>query len=577
MSQAPHVFNGPLDLLGEEALDFYEDGLDGLPLYVPSLYDTHRAAEEDGTIKVWVTTSPSVELRRDPNGGQSWSVAGKVYAKEVTLRDLSTGRSSGGATGLRAGRPEAIPGASSTPSPLMDPGNGRPAKSKSPSPRPKLSPCSFGGAGSTFIHCSKSRISAILVLMQDSSRYAVGIDIGSTTIRCVVGHIDPVTGTPTIVGVGTAKNSGMRKGIVANLDGPAAAIDEALGEAERMSGYQVNGATLSINGSHILSTKSDGMIAVGTADHEINREDLARIEEVATIGKVPANREILEIVPHSYRLDGQDNIKNPLGMTGTRLEINANVVSALVPHLDNLTKAAEKANVAAHATIPAVTAGARAVLSESQLENGVAVIDLGGATTGVAIYEEGDLQYVAVLPVGGVNITNDLAIGLKTDPEIAERVKIEHGSAAAGVSGPVNVKIDKESYEFDGSEIHEIIEARLEEIFEQVNKELKKAGRAGKLPSGAVLIGGGAQLKGIVDYAKQALGLAVRVGKPGGYGGAADNVDGPDFAGAIGLMLIDNDSAKLQGPARGSGARAGKAQAKAAAGWLSGLFAKFRE
>ena len=267
------------------------------------------------------------------------------------------------------------------------------------------------------------------MLMQETSRYAVGIDIGTCTIRCVVGHIDPSTGTSTIVGVGSASNSGMRKGSVANLTGPARAIDDALGEAERMSGYQVNGATISINGAHILSTKADGMIAVGAADHEITHDDLARIEEVATIGKVPPNREILEVVPHQYRLDGQDNIKDPMGMTGTRLEISANVISALAPHLVNLQKAAEMAKVTPHTITPSVLAAAKAILNESQMENGVAVIDLGGATTSVAVFEEGDLQFVGVVPLGGMNITNDLAIGLKTDPEIAEKVKLAHASA----------------------------------------------------------------------------------------------------------------------------------------------------
>src|SRR5664279_3072883 len=151
-------------------------------------------------------------------------------------------------------------------------------------------------------------------MQEATSKYAVGLDIGTTTVRCVVGHIDGTTGVPTIVGVGSAPNSGMRKGTVVNLTGPAQAIHDALGEAERMSGYQVDAATISINGSHIVSTHTDGMIAVGAADHEITHDDLMRIEEVATLGKVPANREILDVVPHAYKLDGQDNIKDPLGM-----------------------------------------------------------------------------------------------------------------------------------------------------------------------------------------------------------------------------------------------------------------------
>lgn len=376
--------------------------------------------------------------------------------------------------------------------------------------------------------------------MQENSRYAVGIDIGTTTVRCVVAHIDGSTGTPTIVGVGTARNSGMRKGTVVTLNGPAQAIDEALGEAERMSGYQVNDAAMSINGTHIVSTHADGMIAVGAADHEITRDDLARIDDVATVGKIPANREILEIVPHSYKLDGQDNIKDPLGMTGTRLEVDAHVVSALTPHLVNLQKAAESAKVVPHSVIVAGVAAARAVLTETQLENGVALVDIGGATTNIAIYEEGDLQYLAVLPLGGINITNDLAIGLKTDPEIAEIVKTEHASGVirhenAGVS----VKHGGEIYSFETRDIDEIVEARLEEIFEAVQREFKRAGRAGKLPSGIVLTGGTAQLKGIVEYAKEYLGLAARIGKTSGYGGVADNIEKPQFATAVGLMLID--------------------------------------
>ena len=380
------------------------------------------------------------------------------------------------------------------------------------------------------------------MLMQENSRYAVGLDIGTSSVRCVVAHIDGDSGAPTVVGVGTAPNTGMRKGSVAHLQGPATAIDAALGEAERMSGYQVDVATVSINGSHIMSVKTDGMIAVGAMDHEISRDDLLRIEDVATVGKIPANREILEVVPHSYRLDGQDNIKDPLGMTGTRLEIRANVVSALAPHLHNLHKSAEMAKVDAHAIVPSVLAGAKAVLKEQQLENGVAVIDLGASTTGVAVFEEGDLQYVGIVPVGGANITNDLAIGLKTDPEVAEKVKVAHAVATGrGSSEGVNIKDSDEVHTFDTSDIDEIVEARLEEIFEAVEAELKKAGRSGQLPSGVVLIGGGANMKKIAEFAKEKLGLAARVGKTAGLGGAVDSIEQPEYAVACGLMMVDSE------------------------------------
>ena len=418
--------------------------------------------------------------------------------------------------------------------------------------------------------------------MQEVSRYAVGIDIGTTTVRCVVGHINSETGSPTIVGVGKAANHGMRKGVVANLQGPASSIDDALGEAERMSGYQVDFATVSINGSHILSTKTDGMIAVGAVDHEITREDLRRIEDVATTGKVPANREIVEVVPHSYSLDGQENIKDPLGMTGTRLEINANVVSALAPHLHNLQKSAELAKVDARTIVPSVLAGARAVLDEQQIENGVAVVDMGGATTSVAVFEEGDLQYVGVIPIGGMNITNDLAIGLKTDPSIAEEVKLKHASAVSrSENSGISIKDGDEILSFSSSDIDEIIDARLEEIFEAVQHELKKAGRAGKLPSGVVLTGGAANMKHMVEYAKEKLGLAVRVGKPKGFGGVSDEVEQPEYAAVAGLMLIDAENGMNN---RGSGrsgshkvdTMAAKKSLKKASGVVSNFLGRFK-
>jgi cell division protein FtsA len=418
--------------------------------------------------------------------------------------------------------------------------------------------------------------------MQENSRYAVGIDIGTSTIRCVVGHIDGEGGNPTIVGVGSAPNAGMRKGVVANLSGPAAAIDAALGEAERMSGYQVDYAAISINGSHIVSVKADGMIAVGAMDHAVNHDDLMRIEEVATVGKVPANREILEVVPHTYRLDGQDNIKDPLGMTGTRLEIRANVVSALAPHLHNLQKTAEMAKVDAHTIVPSVLAGARAVLKEQQIENGVAVIDMGAATTGVAVFEEGDLQYVGVVPVGGANITNDLAIGLKTDPEIAEKVKVSHAVATGRSSTEgISIKDGDEIHTFNTSDIDEIVEARLEEIFDAVENELKKAGRAGQLPSGVVLIGGAANMKKMAEFAKEKLGLAARVGHVSGLGGAVENIEQPEYATACGLMLIDgNDAAANRGKngthSAGHGSKAAKDSLKKASNGARKFLGRFK-
>jgi cell division protein FtsA len=264
-------------------------------------------------------------------------------------------------------------------------------------------------------------------------------------------------------------------------------------------------------------------------------------------------------------------------MTGTRLEINANVISAMAPQMGALHSALELAKVTPNAITPSVVAAAKAVLTEQQLENGVAVIDMGGATTSLAVFEEGDLQYAAVIPVGGNNITNDLAIGLKTDPEIAENIKKQHGSATPlKGSETVTLKHDKETLEFARDDVNEIVEARLEELFEAIAKELKKAGRHAKLPSGVVLVGGGAKLKNIVEYAKETLGVAARVGGASGFGGVAEHLDEPQFAAATGLMLLDAQNSGAHHGVRHAGDRVKALSAGQATGWIKKLFGRFR-
>lgn len=382
--------------------------------------------------------------------------------------------------------------------------------------------------------------------MQELSNYAVGLDIGTTTVRCVVGHRDEGAASPTIIGVGEAPNSGMRKGVVVNLVTAAQAVDKALEEAERVSGHQIDGSTISINGNHVLGMSSKGVVAVGSRDHEINEEDLARVEDAATVVQLPANREILDVTPRSFSLDDQDNIRDPIGMNGVRLEVDAYVITALTPNLKNLLKVADMTKTAVHHSVPAGLAAAHAVLTDRQKENGVILIDIGGATTNLAVYDEGDLQHVAVLPVGGVNITNDLAVGLKVDLDIAEKVKLQHAVAVSSArkagDKKVTIKTDSQTYDFDTETIDDVVEARLEEIFDAVNDELKNIGRQANLPGGAILSGGTAQIKGIENYAKEALQLAVKIGKPESFGGVAENISQPQYATVVGLMLMDLDS-----------------------------------
>ncbi|HET9411939.1 MAG TPA: cell division protein FtsA [Candidatus Saccharimonadales bacterium] len=378
--------------------------------------------------------------------------------------------------------------------------------------------------------------------MQESMRFAVGIDIGTTTIRCVVGHIDGAAQSPTIVGVGTSPNNGLRKGVVVNIVNTAQAIDRALDAAERMSGHQVHAASININGSHIMAMTSKGVIAVNSQNPEITEDDLARAQEAATVVQLPANREILQVTPRSYQLDGQENIKDPLGMSGVRLEVDAHVITALSPHIKNLFKSLEMTQTAVDRVMVSGLAAAKAVLSQQQMENGVAVVDIGGTTTNVILFEEGDLQHVAVLPMGSVNITNDLAIGLRTDLDIAEAVKLERASAMpSGKDAPKTFSFEhgNESHEFTTKDVDMIVGARLDEIFELIDAELASVGRSGKLPGGVVLTGGGAKLQRLAEYAKQKLRLPVRIAHLQGFNGVGDRVSGPEYATAIGLMLAD--------------------------------------
>lgn len=420
--------------------------------------------------------------------------------------------------------------------------------------------------------------------MQEHTRYGVGIDIGTTTVRCVIGYADGNAASPNIVGVGFAPNTGMRKGSVVNIVNTAQAIDKALEGAERMSGHQVTGAGVSINGAHVAAISSRGVVAVGSQDHEITREDLIRAEEAATVVQLPANREILQVTPRSYQLDGQENIKDPLGMHGIRLEVDAHVITALSPHVKNVLKSVEMTETGTHRIVPSAIAASRAVLSAQQMENGVAVIDLGGTTTNVAVFEEGDLQHVAVLPIGSVNITNDLAIGLRIDLDVAEQIKLMHAGALIQVDKDKTKTIELthqgEKFSFKTKDITMIVDARLEEIFELIDKELKQIDRSGKLPGGVVLVGGGANLRGIAQYAKDKLRLPARIGKFGGFTGIADKVAKPEYATALGLMLLDFEQAtnKVSGTggiAQQKGA-VGSAGLQQAMNKAFGLFRKFK-
>ncbi len=373
-----------------------------------------------------------------------------------------------------------------------------------------------------------------------STNHFVGLDIGTSAVRCVVGMADANDGGKlSIIGHGSAPNHGMRRGTVVHIEETADAIIKAVNEAERISGVPINGATVNINGTHVTGVDSKGVIAISAGDREISVEDRQRVDEAATAVKFPPNREIVQFFAKSYSLDGQRNIKEPVGMQGVRLEVESHIITAATPNLRNLDAALTKADIVVHNHTVSSLASAEATLTRDQKEAGTLVLDIGAGTTNFIVIEDGEVQHVAVLPIGGVHITNDLAIGLKTDLDIAEQVKLQHASLMKSKKTTASVSLHSKQYSFDMDDIHMICEARIEELFEYVDKELHRIRRSRKLPGGVVLNGGTAKLPGIAEYARDNLQLAARVGKIHGVTGLVDTVEDASFTTAVGLLTLD--------------------------------------
>lgn len=369
-----------------------------------------------------------------------------------------------------------------------------------------------------------------------------GLDVGSHSIKTVIVQLLGSDELPRVIGMSTVRSRGIRKGKVIDVEEVTNSINKSLEEAERMAGVAVGDAVISVGGAHISTESSKGVVAVGRADGEVTVDDVSRVINAAQAISVPVNNEILHVIPKSYSLDDHVGIKDPVGMNGVRLEVEALIIEGSAPEIRNVAKSINMASVEVRDFVLAPLATAEAVLSKEQKELGVVAIDLGAGTTGIAVYEEGDLLHAAVLPVGAGHITNDIAIGLRTTIDIAEKVKQEFGNA---VSEEVGKKEEIDLGKVDASEegivsryhVSEIIEARLEEIFKLVEKELRFIGKNGLLPAGAVLAGGGAKLVGVADLAKKCLGLPVQLGYPKKLGGVINRVDDTTFACPLGLVF----------------------------------------
>jgi len=374
------------------------------------------------------------------------------------------------------------------------------------------------------------------------NRFISAIDLGSSHIRVMISELaQDGEDTLRIIGVGEAPSFGMRKGIVSDGESLAKSVSEAIEKAESMAGVSLRDAIVSIGGTNVRTQEGKGVIAVAKADGEVTHDDIDRVLKSAGKVDIPLNYEIIHIIPRSYRLDDQKDIQDPVGMQGVRLEVDTLIVVGFSPQIKQIQNVMSSCGVNILQFVFTPLASAQAILDREQKELGVAVIDLGAMTTGLAVYEEGELLYCSSLNIGASSITSDIAIGLRTSISLAERVKVEYGTAnLSSIDRSEEIQLDAldPSEEGDVSRYHvgEIIEARLEEILEKMQKELTSIDRDHLLPAGIILCGGGANIPEIIDLTKRSLALPVSLGYPRSLSGIVDKVDDPSYAVVAGLI-----------------------------------------
>ncbi len=393
-----------------------------------------------------------------------------------------------------------------------------------------------------------------------------GLDIGTTKVCAVVAEIRD--NELEVIGVGTAPSRGLSRGVVVNIEHTVEAIKHALYEVETMSGVKVESVYAGIAGSHIKGFNSTGLIAVKNG--EIRDVDIHRVVEAARAVPLPADREIVHILPQDFIVDDQDNVRDPLGMSAVRLEARVHIVTGLAASVQNIMKSCHRSGLHVSDIVLTQIASAEAVLTPDERELGVALFDIGGGTCDIAIYINGAIRHTAVVPIAGQHITKDVAQGLRTPSQEAEKVKIQHGCAkvqmvgedemieVSGVGGRPPRRVERKT-------LAQIIEPRVDELFTLIDGELIRSGFKNLLAAGVVITGGTASLPGIVEVAEQVLDLPARVGEPSGVGGLVDMVHDPRFATPIGLVLYGSKYRQFGTAARSGGRR----------GMGEGLFSRF--
>ncbi|AVY93505.1 cell division protein FtsA [Microvirgula sp. AG722] len=378
---------------------------------------------------------------------------------------------------------------------------------------------------------------------RDTKQMLVGLDIGTSKIVAIVAEVTDEGGI-NIVGMGNTPSRGLRKGMVVNIEATVKAIEAAVREAELMADCKINEVYTGIAGSHIKSVNSHGMVAI--REREVTQADIDRVIETARAVTIPPDHQVLHILTQEFCIDGQEDVREPLGMSGVRLEARVHIVTGAVSAAQNIAKCVRRCGLEVSDLILQPLASAQAVLTEDEKDLGVCLIDIGGGTTDIAVLRGGAIRHTAVIPIAGDQITNDIAMALRTPTKDAEDIKIQHGVGLARMADASQMLDvpgvgERGPRQLSRATLAEVIEPRVEELFQLVQQELKRAGFDGMLSSGIVLTGGSSQMPGVSELAEEVFHMPVRVGAPQYYAGLAEVVRKPAYSTAVGLLLLGKE------------------------------------
>lgn len=408
---------------------------------------------------------------------------------------------------------------------------------------------------------------------KESKNMLVGLDIGTSKIVAIVAEVLE-DGQLNIVGMGQTPSRGLKRGMVVNIESTVQAIQRALEEAELMADCKVHEVFTGIAGSHIKSVNSHGMVAI--KDREVTQMDIDRVIETARAVSIPPDHQVLHILTQEYSIDGQEGVREPLGMSGVRLEAKVHIVTGAVSAAQNVTKCVRRCGLEVSDLVLQPMASAIAVLSEDEKELGVCLIDIGGGTTDIAVYANGAIRHTAVIPIAGDQITNDIAMALRTPTKEAEDIKIQHAVALVNLADPGQmIEVpgvgERGPRQMSRATLAEVVEPRVEELFQLVQQELRRSGFEELLSSGMVLTGGASLMPGMVELAEEVFHMPVRIGVPKYVGGLAEVVKTPRFSTGVGLLLFGKDQIQTLSGSKVSSSRIGQTFSRMKA-WFAGNF-----